>query len=185
MRRFGLILIAAAMHTLLACGIATAKPTISLDLSTEKGFPITGSKDWYDLLTSLGVNQLTIHSSDARTEVGAEETGSKKSPNYRVTGILSADNILHLPGGKFSLRNRAEIKKWLDNLADQGIAGVVQERAAFGLLPGQLVDVNTDLSQPIRFSTMGISSRAMLDECGKKLKFALQFDADVSRAPGV
>jgi hypothetical protein len=157
-------------------GTAEAKPSVSFELGTEPGFPITGAKEWYDLLTELGVSGLSIHSATEQDGVSVETVGRKEAPSYKVKGILKANNVLYLPGGKFALRDRAGIKQWLDNLIDQGIPGVAEQRTAFGLLPAQLLDVTNDLTPAVTSSTAGKSAAEVVAACGKHLKYPLALD---------
>ena len=53
-------------------------------------------------------------------KVEIEDVGRKGLPSYRVHGVLRSNNTLLLPGGKFTLRDKAEIKKWLNDLGEQG-----------------------------------------------------------------
>lgn len=174
----------AALLVLSLCAAGPQKGTkanISIELITAERMPVTATKDWYDLFTELGVNGLTIRGAGDGDEVSVEAVGRKDSPSYRVKGILRGNNVLYLPKGRFTLKDRAGIKQWLDNLADSGIAGVSEQRSAFGLLPAQLQEVNADLSQRIGFTTVGKTSGEFVNECSSKLKFAVAVDRDVIR----
>lgn len=155
---------------------AQAKPSVSLELGTEPGFPITGAQEWHNLLTEVGVSGLSIHSVGEQDDISVEMIGRKEAPSYKVKGILKANNVLYLPGGKFTLHDRAGIKQWLDNLIDQGIPGVAEQRSAFGLLPAQLLDATTDLTPAVKLSTTGKIAADVVAACGKNLKFTLAFD---------
>src|SRR6188768_2131179 len=111
--------------------LAAAKPRVSMELATEEGFSITGAQPWYKLLTELGVSNLRIRSGNAKDEMAVQKQGG----DFKVLGFLKADGTLHVPGGKFTSRDSAKLKKWLGELADQGAEGVTQPKIAFGLLP--------------------------------------------------
>lgn len=158
-----------------------AKGNISLELVTAERMPVTATKDWFDLLTELGVGGLTIRSAGDNDEVSVDVVGRKDAPSYRVKGILKGNNVLYLPKGRFTLRDRAGLKQWLDNLADLGIAGVTEQRSAFGLLPSQLQEVNADLSQKIDFDTTGKTVAEFVNQCAAGLKMGMTVDPAVFR----
>lgn len=175
----------AMMLTLALCAAGPAqkgvKANISVELITAERMPVTASKDWYDLFTELGVSGLTIRSAGEKDEVSVEAVGRKDAPSYRVKGILRGNNVLYLPNGRFGLKDRAGLKQWLDNLADLGVAGVAEQRSAFGLLPAQLQEINADLSQQVNFSTVGKTAAEFVNACASQLKFAVAVDPAVVR----
>jgi hypothetical protein len=156
--------------------LAVAAPRVSLELATDKGFPIGGAQEWSKVLSNLGVQSLRIRSATGMDAPKVEELGDAKNPSYRVVGILTANNQLVVPGGKFSTRDAGAIRKWLENLADQGEAGVTEQRSAFGLLGKQLLEVHEDLKQPLLFSTKGMALTDALEKAGKPLKLPLKVD---------
>ena len=158
------------------------KPRISLELLTKPGLPLTASQQWYKSLTALGISGLQIHAARPGDESKITQQGTKNAPEYRVVGILSADNVLYLPGGKFNLNDNARLRKWLDNLGDQGAEGVTQPRSAFGLVPRQLEDVNNDLKRPVTFTTKNASTAKVVEQIGGQLKFPMLFDAGTHNA---
>jgi hypothetical protein len=157
--------------------VVAAAPRVSLELATEQGFPITGAQEWHKLLTSIGIEGLRIRSAKGIDQPAIEQIGTPDRPSYQVLGILTAGNQLIVPGGKFTLRDAGRIKNWLENLADQGEAGVAQRRTAFGLLAQQLLDVIDDLKRPVGFTTRELALTEAVDKIGGTLKYPLQIDA--------
>ena len=177
------LLVVALLCALIAAPHAAAgAPPVTLVLATERGFPITGSQEWYQLLTRLGVAGLQIRSATGRDKPAVEKIGTKDAPHYAVTGILGADGTLHVPGGRFTLRDDARIKRWLENLSDQGVEGVTERRIAFGLLPKQLEAVNEDLKRPVGFTTRGVALRSAVERAGAGLEAPLVIDPASSGA---
>ena len=125
----------ASLAVLLAAAGPPPKVRVSFDLITEKGFPITGSQQWHKTLSDLGVTSLRIHSGTGTEQAAIENEGTEQRPSYKVTGILKANNTLHLPGGKFSPRDEAAIRKWIADLGDQGPAGVTRPRTPLACCP--------------------------------------------------
>ncbi len=132
--------------------------------------PATAAQQWYQALTNLGISGLRIRSGTAADEMKIDQQGTKAAPAYKVTGILAADNMLHVPGGKFGVRDTGQLRKWLENLGDAGAEGVTAPRAAFGLTPSQLEQVHRDLQQPVAFSTAGKPA----NEVARQLTLRLQ-----------
>src|ERR1700730_9473897 len=68
----------------------------------------TVGRKWGDLLTGLGVGNLQIRAAHSGEKIGIEVRGTKDAPSSRVTGNLT-DGALLVPGGKFTLADRATI----------------------------------------------------------------------------
>jgi hypothetical protein len=159
--------------------VAHAKPRVSLELLTKPGLPLTASQQWYKVLTDLGVGNLQIRSAGPRAEMGITEQGSKASREYKVIGILAADSVLYLPGGKFSLTETARLRKWLENVTAEGAEGVTQERAGFGLSPRAFQQVQDDLKKTVTFSTKDMPAAKAVGQVAEQLKYPLVLaDAD-------
>jgi hypothetical protein len=155
---------------------AMAKPPVAMDISLEKGAPLTASKEWYDVLIAAGVSNLRIHSGSDAEPLKVEEIGDKRSPAYEVHGLVKANNVLHVPGARFTLRDRAQIKQWIDKLGDGGVGAVAGQRSAFGLSPDQLREVNNDLKKPVGFSTLDMPLNDFIKRCGENRAFPLAVD---------
>ncbi len=156
--------------------------SVSFELATQPGLALTASQDWYKSLTALGVSGLQIRQATPNDKPKIDELGPKHSRSYRVIGILSSDNVLNVPGGKFRTSDTAKLRKWLEGLGDQGAEGVTSPRTAFGLLPRQFEEVSTDLKRPVSFSTKDISAAQAVDQLGRQLKFPLVVDAAAKAA---
>src|SRR5262245_13744459 len=103
--------------TLFAAG---PKPRITLELVTERGFPITGGQEWIKALGGLDLADVRIRSSKPGDELKVEKLPGSV-PAYKVVGILGADNRLRVAGNRrFSLQEIHGIRKWLEELGDQG-----------------------------------------------------------------
>jgi hypothetical protein len=162
-----------------------AKGPVSLEIAMERGVPLTASKDWYDLLTSLGVTTLRIRSASEGDRVSVEDVGRKDAPSYEVHAVLKANNVLMLPGGSFTSRDRTGLKKWLDTLADGGKNALPGagggERTPFGLTPKELAAVNDDLSKPILFETSGLTVSDLLAKVRPQRVFPLAIQPGASQ----
>lgn len=61
---------------------------------------------------------LRIRSGTPGEEAGIEELGTPTERRYKVTGILGPDNVLRVPGGKFTVKDSGSLRKWIENLGD-------------------------------------------------------------------
>lgn len=155
---------------------APPKPRVTFELLTKPGLPLTSSQQWYKALSDLGISGLQIHNARPGDEMSISDRGGKAAPDYKVVGILAADNVLYLPGGKFHLGDTGRLRKWLENLGDQGAEGVTEPRSAFGFIARQLEQVKNDLKRPVGFSTKEILASQAVSQIGGGLKFAVELD---------
>jgi hypothetical protein len=155
---------------------AAERPRISFELLTKPGVPLTASQQWYKVLSEAGVSGLQIHTAPPRPEMGITELGTKSSPSYKVVGILSADNVLYVPGAKFTLQDAARLRKYLDHLGDDGAEGVTEPRSAFGFTPRQLQEVNDAVRTSIDFETKSLPLAQAVDRIARALKTPLEID---------
>lgn len=173
-RPCGMLLIVALVASAAA---AADKPRVTFELITRPGLPATAPQQWHQALSELGLSGLRIRTGAGDDELSIENQGTGAAPSYKVMGILSADNVLYVPGGKFGLRDTGKLRKWLDTLRDEGAEGVTGERSAFGLLPRELQAVHDDLKRPVDFSTKGMPAGAALGQIAAGLGIPLAPDA--------
>lgn len=168
-----LITFAAAGLVLLTAGPAAADPRIQIEVCTEPGFPLTGARDWNELLGELGVASVRIRGAKPGDEPAIHTSGKEPSITYRVTGILTADGKLIVPRARFTKSDKGRLAAWLEKLKAGGEEAVTVKPAAFGLLPSQLVKVHEALAVPVRFSTAGKPPRDVAKQIadGLSLKF--------------
>lgn len=169
--------------TLAASAAAAAeRPRVTFELITRPGLPATAPQQWQRALAEAGISGLRIRSGTGDDEMSIRNQGTGASPSYKVVGILSAGNVLYLPGGKFTLRETGKLRKWLDNLRDAGAEGVTARRGAFGMTPGQLRQIQDDLKRPVHFSTAGMPAVTAVRQITAGLGISLETDAGATRA---
>jgi hypothetical protein len=170
------------LATCAAAGKPAAKARVSLEIVTEKDIPITATQQWYKVFADLGVSGLRIRAATGKDEVGVEQHGNKAAPVYDVVGLIKANNTLYLPGGKFTAGDSAGLKKWLADLADQGVEGVTQPRQAFGMTRSQLVEVDDDLKKPLAFATKDVPATKAVEQLAQGLQHKLQIEPGVLKS---
>ena len=101
--------------------VAADKPRVAFELLTKPDLPLDVAAAVVQGAHRPGhFRAANSQPGQAGEEMEISESGSKGSRQYRVVGILAADNRLYLPGGKFSVSDTARLRKWLDNLGDDG-----------------------------------------------------------------
>ena len=152
---------------------------VELELSTEERTPLTAQQEWLQELAKVGVSRLRIVAKRPENKVGVEVRGTDASPIYVVTGVITSNNDLQLPGGRYSLRNAGQAGKWLSDLARNGPPKKPEEKGPFGLKPDEYEAVHFALARPVGFPTQGTARAAVVQ------KLAAQFGLPVKIDPGL
>ena len=160
---------------------ATAAPPVELELATDRGVQITAPQEWLQLLAGIGINQVRIRGLQPGDEPKAVSTGTPQKPSFRVVGIITSRG-LRLPGGAFTIGERAKVKDYFDRLSADGADSLTAPRGRFGLTQKELTTVLADLAQQVDFETTGQQPRAVLDRLQTKLKLNFETDAEADRA---
>ncbi len=146
---------------------------VEMELGTAPGFNQIDTRDWYQLLTRLNVTNLRIAGAKPGDKIEILIEGSDRSPIYRVKGRLTAAGELIVPGGRFSIRNRDSIAKWITNLAKHGPGGPKEDTTGvtFDLDDGELRTIYKDLGQKVSFSTVGMSRPEIVTKLAEQLDY--------------
>jgi len=161
---------------------AASPGRVQIEVAVEDASSMAKAQEWQQLFSELGVSQLRIRTSTGADQVGIERSNSKRATTYRVTGKLTSRGSLELPGGRFSLADRAGLKRWIDELAEGGVEAVTQPRAQFGLLPTEAAQVERDFARPVTFSTRGISLGRLVEGAARQIKCTMNPDDVPARA---
>jgi hypothetical protein len=173
----------------LACGLLTAGAS-AVRAAGRAELELVGSgpgaalafQQWLRAFSGAGIEHVRFRSSRATDQVGVEVRGTEESPVYVVTGEVVSANELRLPVGRFAPRDLGRLKAWLDDLARHGPGGKPREQSAFGLPAAQYATIREDLSQPVTFSTAGVSRRDVVQRIGRGLLTPLQLDPGAAEA---
>ena len=157
---------------------ACAGARVELEIYTDERVPLTGPQEWLQRLGQVGVTNLQIRGKQPTDTVGIEQRGTEADPVYRVTGAITSNNDLILPGGKFTLSEAGRAAKWLKDLARHGSPTEQNRKRAFGLNQRKLDEIRTDLAQPAGFSTAGMSRAAAVEKIARKLQVPLEIGRD-------
>jgi len=158
-----------------------AATRVSLELIMDRGFPIASGQKWIDAIGKLGVSDVRIRSGAPGEKMTMERGGTAVAPSVRITGLLRADGMLVLPGGKYSLSDMTSLKKWLDDLRDEGVESITEPRGAFGLIPKHLVELNQDMKQVVDFSTAKQPLSEVIEKIRRRVDHQIRIDPDAQR----
>jgi hypothetical protein len=172
---------AIAIALLLGTGTVLAAPRVELELITEPGFPPTGAQRWLAALKDIGFSDVRIRQARAGDQVAIRQRGSDTSPSYQVTGLLTTNETLQLPGGTFRMGDTAGLKQWLAKVREGGERRLQEQVAAFGLTPTQLVAVHEALARPVTFSTQGQPAFSAMKRIADSLSLSFLSDAGARR----
>ena len=182
----------AVVFTLAACIAAVALPMprqaagqearVQLELVMEPGFPTDQARRWIQTLDKAGITGVRIRGGNVGDRVQVEPLGTPQSPSYKVTGILTLDEKLLLPGGKFTANDVGGISRWLAKLKEGGEEGLTAKTGAFGLTAEQLLATHEGLSGKVGFATKGMPPRQLVEKLTGALTLKLSVDPSAIRA---
>ncbi|MEX2315695.1 MAG: hypothetical protein WD669_00990 [Pirellulales bacterium] len=165
----------------LFAGVASAAPSIEVELATERGLQITAPQEWLQLLTRLGVENVRIRSVQTGDAPAVTNQGTAERPRYHVVGILTAREQLRLPGGTFGRGDTKRLKDYFDRLTADGNERLTAPEVHFGLTEKELSAVLADLAQPVDFETKGQPPRSVVERLQARFKHQIAIDAATDR----
>jgi hypothetical protein len=170
-------LLAGVLSTIVYTATATAAPPLDVELATERGMQITAPREWLQLFADLGIENVRIRSATGTDKPLVDNRGDAANPRFHVVGILTANEELVLPGGRFTSGDRQKIADYFARLSADGAEAMTAQRGRFGLTEQELAAAHAELAQPLGFATKGQSLRAVLDRAQAKLNMRLVPDA--------
>ena len=154
-----------------------AEPRVEMTLGTEPGFPATNLRVWTQTLTALNIENLQIRGAVANDKIEIVTRGTAAVPLYSVSGIITQNNQLIVPGGRFSANDRAGLSSWLEKLRKEGPARAGgAPREPFGLPVQVRALVNGDLARTFDFPTKGQPTKGTVEKLATKLAYPLLAD---------
>ncbi|MCA9100147.1 MAG: hypothetical protein KDA63_03295 [Planctomycetales bacterium] len=169
---------AAAVATHRACG---NEYDVYVTVDSEPGLSVGDAREWYRLLSELGVGRLTIsdNGSDPPPQLHVVE-GTVRG-RIEVQATLSPRGVLIVPGQDLRLGDREKIKAWIDGLRSGSALAKNQPTGPFGLKATDNERVADALSQPVGCSTAGWTADAALARLTTALPIPLVGAASVQR----
>jgi len=165
---------------LLPASTALAEPSVRLEVFTDAGTPPAYTYKWLEQLKAVDFDGVRIRSGRGSDKVQMVNVGSDAAPSYQVTGRLTGDNVLYLPGGRFSLGDRGRISAWLEQIR-QGESGGGGKQA-FGLTSEELVEVHEGLATGVSFETKEITPKEAVRGISRTIALQIEIDPTVMDA---
>ncbi len=165
-----------------AAGGQAADPPVSLELAVEPGFEVDGQQRWMTFLGGLGFSSLRMRGARESDEPVIENRGSDDAPRYVVTGVLTADNRLALPGVTIRHGQRKELTEWLEKLRRGGGEAVTTATGVFGLTTKQLVTLHDALKKPVPGTTKGKTLPDIVEQLQRSIAVAVEIDSNARPA---
>ena len=137
-----------------ACACAGAKCEdydVHIRVDSESGTAVGVTRDWYRMLTELGVARLSIAEDrkDPEPDLRAVESGIR--PRIEVQAILSPRGVLVVPERSFRLGDRAKVKTWLTSLKDGSALATNKTSGPFNLTPAENQRLSDELAPTAEF----------------------------------
>ncbi|MDZ4821319.1 MAG: hypothetical protein SGJ20_20345 [Planctomycetota bacterium] len=177
-----LLLIRTLLLLLLCTATVSAAVRVDFELVTDKGLSSAATQQWFKTMTDLGVSGLRIRRAEPADVPKIDQVGTKEVPAYRVVGVVDARGTLQLPGQRFTQRDAAGITRWIAELNNNGVVGVTEKKAAYGLTHEQLESVITDLKRPVDFSTKGLKPSEIASRIARGLKIPTTVEVNAKKA---
>jgi hypothetical protein len=150
---------------------------IDMEVSLEPGLSPTASHDWHRILTDLKVDGVRLRGAKPTDKPEITTSGTATAPTYKVMARLSGSSVLTVPGGRFQTSDRAGLGAWLTKLREEGPARAAGgPRLPFGLTQDEFGQVSKDLTQLVRFSTVGKTPTEVIDKLATSLAIPLTAD---------
>ena len=157
-------------------GVGLAGDRVQLELAVEERVAITGRQEWLQRLSRAGIENFRIRSARPGEVPNIDKRGTEQARTYFVTGIITSDNKLVVPGGRFGPSEMGQLAAWVRDLSEMGPADERPAQGAFGLNIDEFERLQADLSPPLEFSTAGISRAEVVRKVAKTIATRLVAD---------
>jgi hypothetical protein len=163
-------------------GTVVAQVPVSLELVTSPGFAIEEQQDWFQALNRLGFTDLRLRTARPGDEPAVVNRGTPDQPRYVVTGILTRDNRLQLPGLTVRFGQRQQLGDWLERLRAGGEDAITGEPGAFGLTAKQFEALHEAVRPAFEFETKGQPSRDVIRQIRESIPVRVEVDPSAAAA---
>jgi hypothetical protein len=153
-------------------GTAVGAGRIEMELAGDSKSALS-HQQWSRVLTQLKVGGLAIRKPRSGDAPKIETRGTSTQPVYKVTGLINDRSELVVPGARFSLSNTSPLAAWLEKLAAEGPPGSAGAAMPFGLDEAALARVRVQLTVPLDFSTLELSTPDAVSRIRQKLPLPL------------
>lgn len=172
--------LATATLALLAASVRAAEP-IEIEVAAVPGAPMQELQTWARVLGRMDLARVTLRAArgNEQPEVTTSEYGGVT--RYKVRALLSRNNELVLPGGRFSLGDSAKLSQHLHDLPDSLDEASI-ERGRFGLTEDDFAKLLHGFSETVDESTVDAPRNAWLQRQAGQLPAPCEWSPVARRA---
>ncbi len=163
--------------------IAQRQPRVQLEIAVDPRLPPTTQQEWMRRLAAAGIERMRLRTGlpDERPEIRAL---GDDPPDYAVRAIITSANELLEPGVRFRAAEAEQLKKWLEDLLEQGPPDARPQRTPLGVDIIRFQAIHQDLARPVTFSTANRPRGEVFSALVKMTKFAVVADPVVRNKIG-
>ncbi|MCP4082409.1 MAG: hypothetical protein GY743_19420 [Planctomycetaceae bacterium] len=163
--------------------VAQDRNYVELEILAEQGTLISSGQKWMEALSEAGADNVRLGQTNRSKRIGIdkrESSGGRSS--YTITGKINSRNQLLLPAGRYSLRETAKIKAYVESIRADGAEVALSPKMAFGLTAKQLVDLHKTLKPIYNKPTLGTTPKQILDAVQRNCKTPIVIDPSAREA---
>ncbi len=167
----------------LKSAVAQQKHYVELQVMSSSRSGIDQNQRWLEVLSDVGADNVTLSQAQGdRMKAAIEKTDGRVGATYKVIGYVNDRNQLVLPGGKYSLRDKAAIRQLVQQIRDDGAEVALAEKMAFGLTAEQLVALHEDLAATFAVSTRDLTPAQVLAEVKRNITTPMLIESAAQRS---
>ena len=153
---------------------STDRRMVTLSVSAGERAALGTQQKWLQMLQDVGADRVSSRTDISQPTV--EEVETQSVTVVQVTGLIHKQK-LHLPGGSFSINDKAGIRALLQRLKDDGSEVALADKKAFGLTAQQLIELHETLSREVEFNTAGQKAGDIVKKIAGQTGLSFEFDA--------
>lgn len=174
-----LLTTSAVILGLVTPGIAQQR-IVELQIRADARARVGTQQRWMEMLSTVGADRVATKTGSI-SEPEIEETKLSSTSLVTITGMISGEK-LYLPGGSFSIRDKARIRELIQRIRDDGARVALAEKKAFGLTSEQLVELHQAMRKPLNFDTRSANSAEVVQKISRLIGRRLELDATARTA---
>ena len=153
---------------------------VELQVSADSRARVGTQQRWMEMLSKVGADRVVSRTGlTGGPEI--EETKLSSSSLVTISGVISGDKLL-LPGGSFSIRDKAGIRNLIQRIRDDGARVALAEKKAFGLTSEQLVGLHQLMQKQLNFNTRSMSAAEVVQNISRIVGREFNLDATARTA---
>ena len=128
---------------------------IDLEIAVESNVPPGAMQTWARALNQANLGRVRLRGARRNDQPTITTQDYRGTKHYQVVGLLTSQDLLVLPGGKFRLQEQDRLKQFLERLPVT-VEHEREERGKFGLTLQQLQRIFAGMSKPLAKEYQGV-----------------------------